>query len=108
MRAPLRVIARAPLGAGFRLAGLAVEEAADVADGAARIEALATRAGATVVLAEDALLAALSPAARDALARRADRIVVPVPGPSWARVGGAEDYIVEILRRAIGYRVRLR
>jgi hypothetical protein len=36
-------------------------------------------------------------------------MIVPFPPPSWAAPEEeAEAYLVEILRRAIGYRVRLR
>jgi vacuolar-type H+-ATPase subunit F/Vma7 len=34
-------------------------------------------------------------------------VVIPVPGPKWTAESSAHEYIVEILRRAIGYRVRL-
>jgi vacuolar-type H+-ATPase subunit F/Vma7 len=48
-------------------------------------------------------------AARREVERRAVPIVVPVPAPEWeAGRGAAEDIILELLRRAIGYRVRLR
>ena len=35
-------------------------------------------------------------------------VVAPFPAPSWDVKGEAEAYILEILRQAIGYRVRLR
>jgi hypothetical protein len=36
-------------------------------------------------------------------------MVVPFPAPTWTeRAAGPEAYILEILRQAIGYRVRLR
>jgi vacuolar-type H+-ATPase subunit F/Vma7 len=109
MRAAVRVVARPELAAGFRLAGLPVDEVAAPGPGAARVMALAAAPDAGVLLVEEEVLAALSPAARDALSRRQTPIVVPVPRPTWsARPEGAEGYILEILRRAIGYRVRLR
>ena len=46
--------------------------------------------------------------ARD-LSRRTLPMLVPFAGPQWAeRPGDADAYIVELLRQAIGYRVRLR
>ncbi|HEU4563171.1 MAG TPA: V-type ATP synthase subunit F [Gemmatimonadaceae bacterium] len=108
MRGDLRVVARPELAAGFRLAGLRVEEVATPAEGAARIEALAARPDAGILLVEEELLRALPRAVREALARRQTPIIVPVPRPSWAeRPAAAEAYILEILQRAIGYRVRL-
>jgi hypothetical protein len=35
-------------------------------------------------------------------------MVVPFPGPTWVVRPPAEEYIVELLRQAIGYRVRIR
>jgi hypothetical protein len=34
--------------------------------------------------------------------------VVPFPGPAWEKLAPAEERVIELLRRAIGYRVRLR
>ncbi len=58
---------------------------------------------------EDSIHQSLSEEARRDLARRPLPMVVPFPGPSWVSTGVESDqYIVELLRRAIGYRVRLR
>jgi iron(III) transport system ATP-binding protein len=42
------------------------------------------------------------------LSARPVPLVVPVPAPSWAEHAAADQVIVELLRRAIGYQVRLR
>jgi vacuolar-type H+-ATPase subunit F/Vma7 len=42
------------------------------------------------------------------LDRQALPIVTPVPVPQWDERSEAEAYILEILRQAIGYRVRPR
>jgi hypothetical protein len=42
------------------------------------------------------------------LDRQALPVVAPVPGPSWDARRDAEAYIMEVLRQAIGYRVRAR
>ena len=74
----VRVLCRPPLAAGFRLAGLTPIEAQDPEEGGRR------------------------------LAREPLPLVVPFPGPAWGPPReGAEAYIAELLRRAIGYRVRL-
>lgn len=104
----LRVITRPALAAGFELAGLAVTRADD---GAMAAEAIRRWAGDTnigIVLVEDELFRALP---RDLLARldrQALPIVAPVPTPRWDERSEAEAYILEILRQAIGYRVRPR
>jgi vacuolar-type H+-ATPase subunit F/Vma7 len=108
MRGTLHVIARPEMAAGFRLAGLPVEETASAAEGAARIEAFAMSPSAGVLLVEEELLDALPADVRESLARRQTPIIVPVPRPAWAgRRERAESYILDLLQRAIGYRVRL-
>lgn len=62
-----------------------------------------------VLLVEQGLLEGLADAERQALMRRPTPVVVPFPGPAWGeRASPAEGYVLELLRRAIGYRVRLR
>jgi vacuolar-type H+-ATPase subunit F/Vma7 len=104
----VRVLCRAPLAAGFRLAGFSPVEAGDPEEGGRRLAALLDEEGVGVVLVEDALYAALPPVAQRRLAREPLPLVVPFPGPAWVPPReGAEAYIAELLRRAIGYRVRL-
>lgn len=105
-RHAVRVICLPELAAGFLLAGLPVMEAAD-AEHARRAIEDATRADAGVLLVQEDLIAddaEMQPHDAQALP-----LVVPFPGPSAAQArGGAEAYVSEILRQAIGYRVRLR
>jgi vacuolar-type H+-ATPase subunit F/Vma7 len=104
----VRVLCRPPLAAGFRLAGLTPIEAQDPEEGGRRLAALLDEPDLGVVLAEDALYAGLPTAAQRRLAREPLPLVVPFPGPAWGPPReGAEAYIAELLRRAIGYRVRL-
>ncbi len=35
-------------------------------------------------------------------------VIAPFPSPTWDEKGLAEEYVLEILRQAIGYRVRPR
>lgn len=108
MRDRVRVLCRPAIAAGFRLAGLAPDEAEDAADGARRLGALLEQPDTGVVLVEERFHAALSDADRRVLARRALPLVVPFPAPAWAPAAeGPEAFIAELLRRAIGYRVRL-
>jgi vacuolar-type H+-ATPase subunit F/Vma7 len=104
----VRVLCSAPVAAGFRLAGLSPVEANDAEEGGRRLAALLDEEDLGVVLVDDAFYAALPPAAQRHLAREPLPLVVPFPGPAWAPPReGAEAYIAELLRRAIGYRVRL-
>jgi vacuolar-type H+-ATPase subunit F/Vma7 len=96
------------VAAGFRLAGLRPVEAEDASEGARRLVALLEDPDAGVVLVQVDFYAALPAAERRNLARRALPLVVPFPAPSRAApVDGAGGFIAELLRQAIGYRVRL-
>ena len=108
MKRTVRVVSRAPVAAGFALAGLRAAPA--TADEASeRVRALARDPDVGVLLVEDTLYDALPPDLRRGLARRPLPMVVPFPGPHWAAPGaGAEAYVIELLRQVIGYRVRVR
>lgn len=104
----VRVLASAASAAGFRLAGLAVDEIAKSEDAGSRLQILAALPHTGILLVEQALLDAVPETVRRDIERRAVPILVPIPAPAWAGApSGAEDYILELLRRAIGYRVRL-
>jgi vacuolar-type H+-ATPase subunit F/Vma7 len=108
MRASVIVVGRPATVAGFSLAGLETVEVEDAAAGARRLETLLDRPNLGILLVEDPIHAALSVTTRREIARRAVPLVVPFPGPSFAAVpSAAEAFIVELLRQAIGYRVRL-
>jgi vacuolar-type H+-ATPase subunit F/Vma7 len=108
--APIRAIARHPAALGLGLAGLTCIEADDGPAAAAVITALsAGPAAGGVILIEQALHDALPRALRRNLARAGLPILMPFPGPALDGVGPApEAELLEILRRSIGYRLRLR
>jgi len=60
-----------------------------------------------VVIIDQMLYGALPDEMKRTLQRSAMPVVIPVPGPDWTEESSAHEYIVDILRRAIGYRVRL-
>jgi vacuolar-type H+-ATPase subunit F/Vma7 len=104
----VRVLCRPAIAAGFRLAGFTPDEAENAAEGARRLAALIEQPDAGVVLVQQDFYAALPEADRRGLARRPLPLVVPFPAPSWAPpLEGPEAFITELLRQAIGYRVRL-
>lgn len=105
----VRVVARPELATGFALAGLPTVEAATPEDGAARIAELATREDVGLILTEEDFLNAVPESLRRDLWRRPVPILVPFRPPPWTeRAEAPEAYIVAILQRAIGYRVKLR
>ena len=103
-----QILATPAVAAGFALAGVPAE-GVDDEHAAERVRELSTRPDVGVLLVQDSVLARLDPPDREALDRRVVPVVVPFAGPAW-REGGerADAYILELLRRAIGYRVRLR
>lgn len=94
--------------AGFALAGVPTTEAASTDEGAMRLAELLARDDVGIVLADDRLVQQLPIAVRRRAALRAVPVLVPVPRPTWiAEEREPSRYILELLQRAIGYRVRL-
>ena len=87
--------------------GVRVVEATNGEEAAGEIERVADRSEGAVVIIEEPLFDDISDEFRRSLARSSTPVVIPVPGPDWTTESKAHEYIVEILRRAIGYRVRL-
>ncbi|HUX32803.1 MAG TPA: V-type ATP synthase subunit F [Gemmatimonadaceae bacterium] len=104
----VRAVASPALAAGLRLAGLPTDDAETPEIAAARVAALVDDPALGILLVEQPLLEGFPPLVRQALEARAVPILVPVPRAEWgAPTGRAEAYILDLLRRAIGYRVRL-
>ena len=96
------------MAAGFELAGLAVTRVEDGTGAAEAVKRCAADADVGMVLVDEALYRALPRDLLTRLDRQALPIVAPVPVPRWDERSEAEAYILEILRQAIGYRVRPR
>ncbi|MCL4867183.1 MAG: hypothetical protein KJZ47_14915 [Gemmatimonadales bacterium] len=107
MSTGVRILSRPEVAVGFGLAGVSAETATDDADVALQLAGLLARRDLGVLLVEDHLYQALPEDARHQADRSIAPVVVPFPSPSWEPVPPAEQYVVELLRRAIGYRVRL-
>jgi len=103
----LMVITSPGLSAGFALAGVPVFEASDGADAARQIGHLVDDMNAGVIIMDEPLYEDLPEEIKRDLRKSAHPVVIPVPGPDWTTETTAHEYIVEILRRAIGYRVKL-
>jgi vacuolar-type H+-ATPase subunit F/Vma7 len=107
MRADVHVLCTPPTAAGIRLLGLVPETVADPELIAGAVDAWLKRAPPAVLLVEESLYDRLPAEVRLRAERSVQPVVVPFPGPTWAEVEGPEARVVELLRRAIGYRVRL-
>lgn len=103
------VLSRSPPAAGFALAGFEPLEAQDGADATRRMSDLLADTGLAIVLVESGLYQSLDDEIRRRISSHVLPLVIPFPGPVWAEGASAPDaYVVELLRRAIGYQVRLR
>lgn len=104
----VRVVSRPTLAAGLELAGLAVTRVVDAAEAAAAVSRLAADVEVGIILVDAELYRALPRDLTMRLERQALPVIIPVPPPRWDERSEAEAYILEILREAIGYRVRAR
>jgi vacuolar-type H+-ATPase subunit F/Vma7 len=107
MKGSVAVACTPGVAPGFALAGLHTHVPNAERDTAALIRDLTNR-GTGVLLIEDGLLQQLEPDVRRRVQSMPTPIVVPFPGPSTLGRVAPMDYVVDLLRRAIGYRVHLR
>lgn len=106
----LRVVAVGdfPMIAGFALAGVSVMEADTRAEAASRLADVLGRSDVGVVIAQQSTIDALAESVRVQLERRAIPVLLSLPAAGWTAVPRAgADAILDLLQRAIGYRVRL-
>lgn len=109
MNARLRAICTHETALGFALSGIAPIEAATGEEAARALAVLAnTPAKGGVIFIESALYDALPASTRRQLRRDGTPILMPFPSPSIERGVAPEQELLEVLRRAVGYRVRLR
>ena len=104
----VRVLCRPELAAGFELAGLAVTRITNTTAATAAVRTLASNPDVGIILVDDGLYRALPRDLVTRLDREALPILAPVPAPNWDGRSAAEAYVMDILRQAIGYRVRPR
>lgn len=107
MTAGVRVVCRPEVAPGFSQIGMPVHPLQADPDLPAALTALLGRHEAGVLLIEDTLYRRLPEDARRRVDRSITPVVVPFPSPAWEPEAPAEQYVVELLRRAIGYRVRV-
>ena len=110
MKTPVRVICRHETALGVALAGIApIEAATGVEAGAALARLATTPSKGGIVLVEAELYDALPSTTRRQIRKDGAPIVMPFPGPAPLELGvSPEQELLELLGRAVGYRVRLR
>jgi len=104
----VRVVTRSALAAGFELAGLPVTRADDATAATDAVTRCAADDDVGIVLVDEMLYHALPHDLLRRLDRQALPMITPIPVSRWDERGEAEAYVLEILRQAIGYRVRPR
>ena len=108
MTRTLRVVCRPASLEGFSLAGVKAVPSSDPRETAFTMTRLGAEPELGVLLVEDTLYRELPEELRERLERQAVPVVIPFPGAQQEGRPSAETELVELLRRAIGYRVRLR
>jgi V/A-type H+-transporting ATPase subunit F len=103
----LKVVTRPGAGLGFRLAGVSVEEVSD-AGRAERIAALVDEPGLGILAIDDALLHGMPAEVLERASRDGVPIVLPFTLPArWEERVGGEEYVAALIRRAIGYHIKI-
>ena len=108
MTATVRVICRPAVAPGFGLAGLQADTLGPEDSLETLFAGMAGHPDIGVLLLQEEIYDGLPEDVRGRLDRSAHPVVVPFPGPAWEALAPAEERVIELLRRAIGYRVRLR
>lgn len=103
----VRVLCTPAVAPGFELASL-TPRVAEPAGADAALHETAAEPNAGVLLVQSDLYDAASRPVLRRMEREPIPILLPFPGPRWKERPSPEEYVVELLRRAIGYRVRLR
>ncbi len=97
-----------PLITGFALAGIPVIETESREEAVARLAEVLQHEDLGIVVAEPAVVQALPEFIRRKLARQSTPILLSLNTPDWsAEPEGRSSEILDLLQRAIGYRVRL-
>ena len=103
----VRILCEAAIAPGFELASL--RPRVSTPDGAeAALGEMSDEPNTGVILVQSDLYDAATGTTLRRLERQALPVLLPFPGPRWKARPSPEEYVVELLRRAIGYRVRLR
>ena len=102
-----KVITRPGDGLGFRLAGAPVEELAE-GEEAERFKALVADESLGVLAVEEQLMRRLPEPLLERIGREGVPVLLPFALPRrWQEAGRGEEYVATLMRRAIGYHVKI-
>ncbi len=108
MKRRVVALARPSLAAGLGLSGVPTETV-EGERATLRFRELVADERVGILLVDEALFDALPDELRAATSRRPLPLVIPIPTPhAGSAAARAEEAVIELLRQAIGYRVRLR
>lgn len=94
---------------GFRLAGVEVRTAADRGEAAAVLEAILAAGECGLVLVKEAFCEGLDGRIVRRIEREGRPLLVPLPlDMKWWREEKGMDYVLRLIRRSIGYQMRIR
>lgn len=103
----VRVLCDDAVAPGFELASLRPRTTTRSGAEDALDEMAAEPTTGVILVQSDLYEAAQGPLVRR-LEKQALPVLLPFPAPRWKERPSPDEYVVELLRRAIGYRVRLR
>jgi vacuolar-type H+-ATPase subunit F/Vma7 len=108
-----RVLAlvRRDLGTGFALAGVEVGLAENAAAARAALDAAMAGKVYGLVIVEEELMAGMDPALRAAFGASTVPLVIEVSGAMlWRETqeGPSDDYVAQLIRRAVGYQLNIK
>ena len=96
-------------GLGYRLAGVELREASTVEEMGRKAEALSGDPGVRLVLLDEDLFRGLPAALQRKLEESRMPVFLPVPSlPLRTGALRPEEYIARLIRRAVGYQIRIR
>jgi V/A-type H+-transporting ATPase subunit F len=102
-----KVVTRRGEGLGFRLAGAPVEELAE-GEEAERFKALLADESLGVLAVEEGLLEQVPEPLRERIGRQGVPVLLPFALPRrWQEAAHGEQYVASLMRRAIGYHVKI-
>lgn len=102
------VIAEADAVVGFRLAGVEAEAASGPGEAERLLRERISGGETAIVLVSQGFLDGFSESMRRRLERLGLPLVVPIPiSPGWWREGRGDDYVLGIIRRAIGFQMKI-
>lgn len=103
-----RVITDADSVVGFRLAGVEAVAAGSPQEAERLLRQCLAEGCASLILVRQGFLDAFSEATKRTIEKLSVPLVIPLPiASAWAREEPSQDYILSLIRRAIGYRMKI-